>query len=100
MIENLYEAVGMKVRNFIIDYHDKKKQSYYKPLQIIIMDPVPEDDIVKNIIREQKDQGNDVYGVVEVYGKYTLNELKALAESLDTSKYKLRHYSLPRKARR
>lgn len=90
MIESLYEAVGMNVRNFIIDYYDKKKQSYYKPLQIVIMDPVPEEDIVKNIIKEQKDQGHDVYGVIEVYGKYTLNELKALAGSLDASKYKLR----------
>ena len=90
MIESLYEAVGMKVRNFIIDYHDKKKQSYYKPIQIVIMDPVTEEDIVANIIEEQKAQGNDVYGVVEVYGKYTLSELKDLAEGLEASKYNIR----------
>ncbi|MGI6085236.1 MAG: hypothetical protein ACOYIF_07280 [Acetivibrionales bacterium] len=92
MFEILYEPIGTKpvIRNFIIDYHDEKRQSFFKPLQIVITDLVTDEEIVANIIKEQKDQGHDVYGVVEVYGKHTLNELKALAESLDISKYKLR----------
>jgi hypothetical protein len=92
MIEDLFAAIGLKsvIRNFLVEYHDKDMRSWHKPVQTLIIGLPSDKEVIKNIIEDQKEQGNEVYAIVEFYGSYSMDELKAIIEDSEISKYSYR----------
>jgi hypothetical protein len=92
MFEELLKAIGLTpvTRNFLVEYHDKDMMSFHKALQTIDMGLASDKEIVKGIIEEMKEQGNEVYGVIEFFGEFTMNELMKVVEDPKTSNYRYR----------
>ncbi len=70
----------LRVRNFIIDYHDRNGASLHGAIQI--MDPCGCSDavVVEAIIQQGEDRNENVYSIIEVMGQHTLEEVDRMLE--------------------
>lgn len=80
MLNKLFSPVGVQVRNFIVEYHNKKMISLHQAIQI--PEPVGmADAAISDIIRSYyKRNGYVVYLIIEILGEYTLTDLDALTD--------------------
>ena len=80
MLTELLGSVGVKVRNLIVDYHDKNMEPLHRAMQIPDRG-VTDDVIIAAAARHYfKQKGYDVYSIIEVLGDYTLADLRAIAD--------------------
>ena len=70
----------LRVRNFIIDYHDRNGASLHGVIQL--MDPCDCSDavVVETIIQQGRDRNEKVYSIIEVMGRHTLKEVYRMLE--------------------
>jgi len=77
IIQALMEDIGISIpaRNLLTEYHLPNGQSAHKPLQILSCNECADRQIIEHVRQQLKEQGCDLYALIEVVGDYQLDEL-------------------------
>ena len=83
MLTQFIKSMGipLEIRNFMVDYVDKKGESFHKPLQTVIpIGTTPETDveIIRSIKSSLSQQGFVVSGIMEAVGEFEMEQLSEI----------------------